>query len=159
MGGTTTSDDADPRDAAESQVASRFWHLREDDKRLLFITVVGGLAANVGLVLIVGLGVLEAHLIHHYEHAALIVILVQLGVMALSAASGIVANRTATQEPAAVPDWYAEWLAAHPTEFVTPEPAKISRADVVWVRIFAGFGALQAAVLILGLVGYAAGIK
>jgi hypothetical protein len=32
-------------------VPGRFWHIYEDDKRLLFITVVGGLAANISLLL------------------------------------------------------------------------------------------------------------
>jgi predicted lipid-binding transport protein (Tim44 family) len=36
------------------------WDLRDSDRRLLFVTIVGGLAANVGLVLIVGLGLTAA---------------------------------------------------------------------------------------------------
>jgi hypothetical protein len=51
---TTTPDDA------ECEPARPLWDLREDEKRLLAITVVGGLTANVGLVLVVGLGLLIA---------------------------------------------------------------------------------------------------
>jgi hypothetical protein len=72
MGVTTTSDDTEPQDGGEPRQASRFWHLGDDDKRLLFITFVGGLAANVGVVLIIGLGLLAVHQVEHAHDALLV---------------------------------------------------------------------------------------
>jgi len=59
----------EPPDDAEQERERPLWQLSGDDRRLLLITFVGGLAANVGLVLIVGLGLAVAHLIHRYQHA------------------------------------------------------------------------------------------
>ena len=52
-----------PPDDAEQQPPARrpFWKLREDDQRLVFATFLGGLAANVGLGLILALGLLVVH--------------------------------------------------------------------------------------------------
>jgi hypothetical protein len=66
----------------EHKEERKFWQLASDDKRLLYITVIGGLAANVGAVLVVGLGILEAHLIHRYRHSLLAFFGPQLAVMA-----------------------------------------------------------------------------
>jgi len=72
---TTTPDDAE-REQEEKKASPDhehharrpLWDLREDEKRLLAITAVGGLAANLGLVLIVGLAVvLLRQLRHHGE--------------------------------------------------------------------------------------------
>jgi hypothetical protein len=56
-----------------------FGRLAEDDRRLLFVTFIGALAANVGLVLIVGLGVVVARVLHRYPLG-----LLYLGIMTLT---------------------------------------------------------------------------
>jgi hypothetical protein len=81
VGGTASHDIEPPRAGR-----THFWHLREDDQRLLFITIVGGLAANVGLVLIVGLGLAVIQVIHRYPKVipyfkgwAVIIVLLNVG--------------------------------------------------------------------------------
>jgi hypothetical protein len=56
---TTTEDDSERQE--ERRAA---WELNADDRRVLLITFAGGLAANVAVVLIVGLGLAMAHVIH-----------------------------------------------------------------------------------------------
>ena len=55
--------------AAQGKVLRPVWKLSQDDKRLLFITAAGGLAANIGLVLVVGLGLVVLHETNRYQHA------------------------------------------------------------------------------------------
>jgi hypothetical protein len=65
----TTDETAPAADDEHAAARSRkFWNLNVDDQRVMYITVVGGLAANVGLVLVIALGFLEVHLIHRYRH-------------------------------------------------------------------------------------------
>ena len=124
----TTTDEEPER---QGTAPRPFWDLAEDDKRTLYMTIVGGLVANVGLVLIVGLGLLEAHLISRYKHALGSLIWGQLAplggavvaLLGLSAASD------------------------------NPRRQRIARYAGV------GIAALVVAVAILGVVGYAAGIK
>lgn len=69
----------------EETHASRFWHLKEDDQRTLFIVFVGGLAANIGVVLIVGLGLgLDRWMrTHHFRDWLLAVLIVVVGMAVL----------------------------------------------------------------------------
>jgi hypothetical protein len=67
---TRTEPEREPTQPAAKDTSEKpFWHLGRDDQRTLYITIVGGLVANVGLVLIVRLGLTEAHLLHRYEHS------------------------------------------------------------------------------------------
>jgi hypothetical protein len=52
---------ARPRAACSPRRDRPFWDLRDSDWRLLYLTFAAGLAANVGLVLAVGLGLALAH--------------------------------------------------------------------------------------------------
>jgi hypothetical protein len=68
MSGTQLDPGTPPDPEAKRPAPRRYWQLGDDDKRILYITVVGGLAANIGLVVIVGLGLAVTHLIHRYQH-------------------------------------------------------------------------------------------
>jgi hypothetical protein len=74
----------EPR-SQESVVGSSFWHIERADKRVLYIVVIAGLAANLGVVLVVGLRVLEAHLAHRYGLAVVALVLTQLVLAGLGA--------------------------------------------------------------------------
>lgn len=108
----------------------RFWQLALDDKRMLYITFVGGLAANIGLVLVVGLGLLMVRIMQrsHTGFVALVDVASTVGVFALTSASaGVLLGRK----------------------------HRLSR--VFWA--FVCVAALAFAVIGVALVGYAAGIK
>jgi hypothetical protein len=75
--------------------------MAEDDKRVLLITFVGGLAANVGLVLVVALGLLEAHLIHRYRHEVVNLVLPQIAASAALGLTAVIWVRRVTETLAA----------------------------------------------------------
>jgi hypothetical protein len=129
---TSTSDDTEhePAERHEPQRGRPFWELREDDKRVLFITILGALAANVGLVLIVGLGLVEAHLIHRFQHSLLTLFGPQLVVI----------------------------FGTSMVPFVNALRSRRTPDDPI-DRVFLAVAALLSAILILALAGYAAGIK
>jgi hypothetical protein len=77
---------------ASSRRWASFWRMREDDRRLLFITFIGGLAANIGLVIIVGLGLVMARLIHRYPQAVLYLGIVTAGMIILVVAVPVVSR-------------------------------------------------------------------
>lgn len=135
-----TSDDPEhePAERPEPTRGRQFWELREDDKRLLFITIVGGLAANIGLVLIVGLGLAEAHLIHRYQHSLAILFGPQLAAITGSV-SGAFAGAISSRR--------------------TGPGRQKSRRSVTTGHISLGIAVLLTTILILALVGYAAGVK
>jgi hypothetical protein len=107
----------------------KFWQFGGDDKRMLCIAFLGTVASGVALVLIVGFGLLEAHLIHRYRHELTGLAFSQLGLLlGLPASLALLAM--------AVP------------------------ALTKGVKIIAlAYAALLITVVILGLVGYAAGIR
>jgi hypothetical protein len=117
---TTTPED-------EKREKSRpYWHLEDGDKRVLYITVIGGLAANIGLVLIVGLGLALTHVIHRYH------LIGQTGISALASFIG--------------------GIGVLAQSAVTTKHSRTRTASVAALFVLA-------AILILALVGYAAGVK
>ncbi|HUA41409.1 MAG TPA: hypothetical protein VMA32_07590 [Streptosporangiaceae bacterium] len=127
-------------EAAKQDRARVLWHLRDDDKRLLFITTVGafigGLAANIGLVLTVGLGLLIAHHIRN-SRDALHALLTGLEVLAaIFLAPSLVVL-----------------LLAYRTRTVR------QTARDLLTRLLLPAGIFFAVVLLLALIGHAAGLK
>lgn len=120
-----------------------FWNLGVDDKRVLYITIIGGVAANVALVLIVGLGILEAHLIHRYRHQLSTVIAPQVLAALASAVSSAITSR----------------FRGRAIRERNSGASDSRRREIVFGRIALGFAVLIATVLILALVGLAAGVK
>ena len=76
--------DTSPQDDAQQQPPARrpFWKLREDDQRPLLITFLGGLAANIGLVPVLALGLLVVRLIHKLGLVPMAVIVAGLNMAA-----------------------------------------------------------------------------
>jgi hypothetical protein len=115
------------------------WDLNDDDKRLLAITAIGGLVANVGLVLVVGIGLAIIRI--HPHHSFLVLLLAtafDFGVLAIIVRWTPRVNRYATRRSRKA------W----------------SRSPmVVIMRVFIGLACLICAGTVLALVGYAAGIK
>jgi len=126
----TTTDDSQ-EEPGEKKAERKSWAAQwsDADKRLFLITLLGGLAANVGLVIIVALGFLSARGIawyvrHGNDIASTYYIYVVVGIL-----TGIV------------------WL---PLRFKS-----FRRYRVVSLVI----GSLPTGILLLGLLGYLAGIR
>lgn len=122
-----------PAAGGPKPVRRRYRQLAVDDKRILYITIIGGLAANVGLVLVVALGVLEVHLIHRYRDG-----LDALGHIATVQGVASASLMTATLGIMNALKGAAARIVAH----------------VIWVIL-----GLAAAITILAFVGYAAGVR
>lgn len=136
-------DDAQSAAAAAAPEAGKGWS--EQDRRTLVITVVGGLAANVGTVILVGGAIAFVHLRKHgsvpWELATALEAFV-LGLILV--AFGIAARRRRRFGP--VPAWPSRRRV-----FVVPRPW------FGWYFVAAGGVVVLEAVLIV--VGLAAGVK
>jgi hypothetical protein len=122
---------AEPDAESRSQGNSRpFWRLDESDQRTLYLLVIGGLAANVGLVLVVGLGLLLAHELDRY-HAGF------LGLVDIASSVGSFAVAFAV------------------VSMVFSKKHRLNKG--FWVST--GIIILAVAVVLLAVIGYAAGIK
>jgi hypothetical protein len=95
----TTDETALPAPSQKAPATRPFWHLEIDDKRTLYITILGGLAANIGAVLIIGLGLVEAHLIHRYRHTLPAVLLPQAGFVAVNLVLGFASSSFSKSMP------------------------------------------------------------
>jgi hypothetical protein len=128
---TVTPDDADQREARP------YWKLAEDDKRGLFITIVGGLAANVGLVLVLALGLLIDHQLRRngvsFGTLFLTTALITFGAAVLAVLVLIVRSRRRGKPG-----------------------ARLARA---LLNFLTGVYLLATAIFLLAVVGYAAGVK
>jgi hypothetical protein len=143
----------------EKSEERKFWQLGEDDQRLLYVTFLGTVAGGVALVLIVGLSLVEAHLIHRYQHSVLNLVLPQILAILAALGANVVASRAIAANTASLRDLVAEVARRAGRESETVKGYKPSRFTVIVRRIGLGIGALLGAVLILGLVGFAAGVK
>jgi hypothetical protein len=135
-----TAEDLRTYDRLAPSAARPFWNLREDDQRMLYVTIIGGLAANVGLVIIVGLGIAVAHVIHHYEHESW-----WIWAIAVSQVLGTISALGAqliTRRPSPVGSKVAPRLSTYPA-------GRVALAGMT----------LVASILILAAVGYAAGVR
>ena len=169
MATTTPPDDAE-------QPERPFWSLLRDDQRLVFATFLGGLAANIGLVLVLALGLLVVHLIHRYEHALAFTIgITAIQVIATTLATPFAMQRSdrAHEDAQAAKDEaemrvmllrqmseeeiervLLEWRAERELSAKRAE-GKSKRRQ----RVTLAFMVPVSAILILALIGYAAGLK
>jgi hypothetical protein len=117
------------------------WKLNNADMRMLYITFIGGLAANVGVVLVVGLGLA----IVRRPHGSLAALLV-------------IAAGTFGSLAAAI---FMAWLAKKrlPLQQFRPVQQFLGAVFIVFFRVLVGLLSLLCAVIVIALVGYAAGVK
>lgn len=135
------ADDAERVPAQQQEARRSFWQLNDDDKRMLYITIIGGLAANIGLVLVVGLGLAIVRR-PHGSFAALLVI-----------AAGTFGSLAAAI--------FIAWLAKKrlPLQQFRPVQQFLGVVFIVFFRVLVGLLSLLCAVIVIALVGYAAGVK
>jgi ABC-type spermidine/putrescine transport system permease subunit II len=118
--------------------ARRYWDLNEDDKRMLLIAFIGTLAANVGLVLTLALGLLVARRVNHYHNGFRNLIEIAYALPLIAAVVGLPLLAAAKR--------LESWAPIN--------RALICAALVVFVVPLVGDTAI-----VLAVVGYAAGVK